>query len=182
MGFGSGGGGAASIGTSTDVALSNPANNQVLTYDSGVGKWVNAATSVTLSGVVSGPSGTTVFANGASAPADTSNGGGEVYFNAGNSGSAITLSLANGNVQRVVLTANATLTLTSPASNSFRSLLLLIVQDATGSRTMTWPASVRWGTPGAPTLSTTGNATDIVNLFTVNGGTTWYASAGVKGY
>ncbi len=41
MGFGPGGGGGA-IGSATDVALSSPANNQVLTYDGTIGKWKNA--------------------------------------------------------------------------------------------------------------------------------------------
>lgn len=39
---GSGGGGGSSISGSTDVALSNPANDQVLTYNTGVAKWQNA--------------------------------------------------------------------------------------------------------------------------------------------
>lgn len=44
MGFGgSGGGGGGAIGGATDVALNNPANNEVLQYSSGVGKWVNSA-------------------------------------------------------------------------------------------------------------------------------------------
>jgi hypothetical protein len=41
MGF-SGGSGSSSIGSSTDVALSNPSNNQVLTYDGTQAKWKNA--------------------------------------------------------------------------------------------------------------------------------------------
>lgn len=44
MGFG-GGGGNGSIANGTDVALSNPTNNQVLTYDSSVQKWRNATSS-----------------------------------------------------------------------------------------------------------------------------------------
>lgn len=40
MGFGPGGG-SASIGSSTDVALNNPANDEVLAYDAGAGKWRN---------------------------------------------------------------------------------------------------------------------------------------------
>ncbi|MGB4759578.1 MAG: hypothetical protein WBP26_06000 [Candidatus Saccharimonadales bacterium] len=35
--------GNSSLGTSSDVALSNPANGQALTYDSATGKWKNAA-------------------------------------------------------------------------------------------------------------------------------------------
>lgn len=39
-GSGSGGG---SVAASSDVALNNVANNEVLTFDSSVGKWKNAA-------------------------------------------------------------------------------------------------------------------------------------------
>ncbi len=42
MGFGPGGSGG-TIGSATDVALNNPNNNQVLTYDGSIGKWKNAA-------------------------------------------------------------------------------------------------------------------------------------------
>jgi hypothetical protein len=43
MGFNMGGGGTPpSIAAGTDVALSNPANNQVLTYDNSIEKWKNA--------------------------------------------------------------------------------------------------------------------------------------------
>ena len=46
MGFGgSGGGGGGTVGSATDVALNNPSNNQVLTYDGTIGKWKNAAAS-----------------------------------------------------------------------------------------------------------------------------------------
>jgi hypothetical protein len=110
------------------------------------------------------------------------NGGGETFFDAGNSGTAITLNLANGNVQKLTLTGNCTITLTSPASGAFRSLLLYVFQDATGSRTITWPASVKWGTAGAPTLSTTASKMDKILLDTVDGGTNWYGSAGPGGY
>lgn len=41
MSFGGGSGGGGSIASSSDVALNNPANNQVLTYNTGVGKWQN---------------------------------------------------------------------------------------------------------------------------------------------
>lgn len=110
------------------------------------------------------------------------NGGGETFFDAGNSGSALTLNLANGNVQKLTLTSNCTITLTSPASGAFRSLLLYVFQDGTGSRTITWPASVKWGTAGAPTLSTAASKMDKILLDTVDGGTTWYGSAGPGGY
>jgi hypothetical protein len=110
------------------------------------------------------------------------NGGGETYFDAGSSGAAKTIDLANGNVQKLTLTANCTITLTSPATGAFRSLLLYVFQDGTGSRTITWPGSVKWGTAGAPTLSTGASKMDKILLDTVDGGTTWYGAAGPGGY
>jgi hypothetical protein len=113
---------------------------------------------------------------------NTTNGGGEVYFDAGNSGTAKTLDLVNGNVQKLTLTGNCTITLTGPTTGAYRSMLLLVFQDGTGSRTITWPGSVRWGTAGAPTLSTGTGKMDKILLDTVDGGTNWYASAGPGGY
>lgn len=110
------------------------------------------------------------------------NGGGETYFDAGNSGTAATLNLANGNVQKLTLTDNCTLTLTSPASGAYRSLMIYVFQDGVGSRTITWPASVKWGTAGAPALSTGTGKMDKILLDTVDGGTTWYGSAGPGGF
>lgn len=110
------------------------------------------------------------------------NGGGETFFDAGNSGSALTLNLANGNVQKITLTANCTITLTSPAAGAMRSLTLLVFQDGTGSRTITWPGSVKWGNAGAPTLTTTASKMDMISLFTVDGGTNWYGALGAKGF
>jgi hypothetical protein len=123
-----------------------------------------------------------VPAGGGGAAVTPTNGGGETYFDAGNSTSAATLDLANGNVQKLTLNANCTLTLTSPAAGAMRALTLLVFQDGTGSRTITWPGSVKWGLAGAPTLSTGVTKMDIISLFTVDGGTNWYGALGAKGY
>jgi len=43
MGFGgSGGGGGGSVAGASDVALNNPANNHVLSYDTSTSKWKNS--------------------------------------------------------------------------------------------------------------------------------------------
>jgi hypothetical protein len=110
------------------------------------------------------------------------NGGGETYFDALNSGTAKTLDLANGNVQKLTLTGNCTITLTGPTTGAYRSMLLYVFQDGTGSRTITWPGSVKWGTAGAPTLSTGAGKMDKILLDTVDGGTTWYGAAGPGGF
>lgn len=112
----------------------------------------------------------------------TTSGGGETYFDAGSSGSAITINIANGNVQKVTLTANCTITLTSPAGGAYRSLMLYVFQDGTGSRTITWPGSVSWGSSSVPVLSTGATRMDKILLDTVDGGVTWYGAAGPGGF
>jgi hypothetical protein len=80
-------------------------------------------------------------------------------YNAGNSSTALTIDWNNSNIQRLVLTGSATLTFSNPIAGS--RYLLVITQDGTGSRTITWPAAVKWSSGTAPTLTTTASATDL---------------------
>jgi parallel beta-helix repeat protein len=91
-------------------------------------------------------------------------------------GSAKTVNWNNGQKQRAILGINVTLTLTDPPGPS--NVLLRLIQDATGGRTVTWPASVMWpgGTP--PTLSAGANAEDIVTFY--YNGTTYYGVASLN--
>ena len=41
---------------------------------------------------------------------------------------------------------------------------LELVQDATGSRTVTWPSNVSWAGGTAPTLTTTAGGVDLINM------------------
>lgn len=92
------------------------------------------------------------------------------------SGASTTIDLANGNVQQLTLAATTTLTLTGATSSTACSISLYLIQDATGARIVTWPASVKWPSGVAPTLSTGASKTDLVVLETIDGGTTWYGS------
>jgi len=94
----------------------------------------------------------------------------------GNSGAAtLTPNAANGTVQKYTLTGNITLSaFTSPLSG--QSLTLILVQDGTGSRTLTSTMKFAGGTK---TLSTAAGAIDIVTVF--YDGTNYYASLG-KGF
>lgn len=103
-------------------------------------------------------------------------------FAAGNSGSALTLSLTNGGAQTVTLTANCTISLTGATSGRASSLDLVLTQDGTGSRTVIWPATVKWAGGAAPTLSTAVGAVDRILLISYNGGTTWYGDVRGKAY
>lgn len=90
-------------------------------------------------------------------------------------GSSYEINLEEGNVHDITLTANATLTFSNPPSTGKAgSFTLIIKQDGTGSRSITWPASVNWEGGSAPILTTTSSAVDIFVFITTDGGTTWY--------
>jgi hypothetical protein len=87
-------------------------------------------------------------------------------------------------VFEITLTGNVTSLILAnpPASGSAGSCTLILKQDATGGRTLAWPGSVRWAGGAPPVVTATANATDIYALFTRNGGATWYAFSGGKGF
>jgi hypothetical protein len=70
------------------------------------------------------------------------------------------------------LTGNCTYTFPTVASG--KSFTLLQFQDGTGSRTVTWPATVKWPSGTAPTLTSTASKMDKF-VFTANG-SYWYGS------
>ena len=89
-----------------------------------------------------------------------------IQVNKGNCTGAVTIDWNDGNTQHCILTGNVTFTFNNGQyGGNYR---LILKQDATGSRTVTWPASVRWADATAPTLTTTANKTDYVG-FQYNG-------------
>lgn len=84
----------------------------------------------------------------------------------GNTGTATTINWNNGAYQSCTLTGNCTFVFSAPSipSGDRIRMTLYIAQDATGSRTATWPTSVRWSGSTAPTLTTTGTVTDIATF------------------
>jgi len=95
-------------------------------------------------------------------------------------GAAYTINMEDGNVFELTLTANSTLTFSkAPSVGKAGSFTLILVQDGTGSRTVTWPAAVDWAGGTAPTLTTAANSVDVLVFVTVDGGQRWYGfSAG----
>ena len=86
-----------------------------------------------------------------------------------------TVDLALSNVFDLTL-ANASITITfsnPPASGNAYSFTLHCKQDATGSRIITWPASVKYPNASTPTMSTGANKIDVFSFFTLDGGTTY---------
>lgn len=97
----------------------------------------------------------------------------------GNSGASKTIDWGTANFQKITLTnATVTLTFTAPSDAEYPSLIatlvLRVVQDVSGNRNISWPASIKWpgGTVTAPTL--TANAVDIFTFQYIGG--LYYAS------
>ena len=78
------------------------------------------------------------------------------------------------------MTANISFIFSNPPTSTVYTFTLIAKQDATGSRTITWPASVKW--PGAvvPPATTAANAVDIWSGVTYDGGTTYAMSLSMK--
>ena len=98
----------------------------------------------------------------------------KVYTNATATG-AVSINVDNCPVQDITLTGNVVFTFTNPvATGATSNLTLILTQDGTGTRTITWPGSVKWAGGSAPTLTTTAAVVSICTFFTPDGGTTWY--------
>ena len=88
-----------------------------------------------------------------------------------NTSTAITVSLTNGTVQQLTLTGNATITM--PSQGAGKSFIIMLKQDATGSRSVTW-STVTWPSATAPTITGTASKQDIYSFF--SDGTNWYGT------
>jgi lipopolysaccharide export system protein LptA len=88
-----------------------------------------------------------------------------------------TLDLATTNIFNVTMANNCTFTFSNPpAAGTLFSFMVILTQDATGSRTATWPAAVKYPNESTPTLTTTANKVDILNFITVDGGTSYFGA------
>ena len=97
--------------------------------------------------------------------------------NTANTSTAYTISLTDGSFQ--VLTLTGTATITMPTVTAGRSFILLLKQDATGSRTVTW-STVYWPANTAPTITSTASKQDIFSFFA--DGSKWYGTTVGQNY
>lgn len=72
------------------------------------------------------------------------------------------------------LARNQTKTLTDSPTLTFSNMqigtyTIRLIQDGTGSRTVTWPGAVQWAAGSAPTLTTAANAEDVIRLTNIDG-------------
>ena len=142
MSFG-GGSGSSSISGSSDVVLNVPATNDVLGYNTGLAKWQNQ----NLKSVY--------------APAV------EVVNTVTSSGLAQTIPDPSvQSISQITLSANCTLAFPSVAAG--KSFTLVLVQDGTGSHTVTWP-TVKWVAGVAPAVTSTAGAVDWLSFACADG-------------
>lgn len=111
-------------------------------------------------------------------------GAGVVSVTAANSGTAYTVTAPTHGEKRVklTLTGNAVLTLAGGTANEVCAVQLHLIQDGTGSRSVTWPSNLDWGVNGAPVLSVAAGKTEQVYLTTDDGGASWQGALVGTGY
>jgi len=82
-------------------------------------------------------------------------------------GATVSWDVSTEDVAKVTLAGNRTLAAPTNATTG-QFISLLIIQDGTGSRTLTWNAVFEFASDTAPTLTTTANLGDVF-VFRYNG-------------
>lgn len=80
----------------------------------------------------------------------------------------ITFNMDAGNIHTVTLGGNRTLALSNVDVG--QCFIIRLVQDATGSRTVTWWTDINWQDNTAPTLTTTASRTDVFGFLCSSSG------------
>ena len=83
-------------------------------------------------------------------------------------GATITFDMNVSNLHTVVLGDNRTLAVSNVAVG--QCFIIRLVQDGSGSRTVTWFSTIKWPDNTAPTLTTTLNKTDVFGFLCTSSG------------
>lgn len=92
------------------------------------------------------------------------------------SATAMTVNCDLSNVFTTTLTANVTTAPTLSSPNDGQTINWFLTQDATASRTMTWPTSFKWPGGSAGVLSTAANSRDLLVATYLASTGFWYAT------
>ena len=97
--------------------------------------------------------------------------------------STVTIDFDSGDYHTLTLPTSGTVTIaiTNVPSNSYDEkvasmLTIEITNPASGSATVTWPATVKWPFATEPSRDTTASKVTIYQMTTVDAGTTWRAA------
>jgi hypothetical protein len=164
--------------TLTITTYSGTANNSTNLGGAAASVYVNTSAAFSISGVHTHSANIAMANNYVTSPAL------KAYSeflstNAASTG-ATALDLSLSNFFNLTLTGNVTFTFSNAPSGRVFAFTLVATQDATGGRTITWPAGTKWSGGSIPPATTTADAVDIWNVLTYDGGTTYRASLSVK--
>jgi len=85
-------------------------------------------------------------------------------------GATITFNCATSPIHKTTLGGNRTLAVSNVATS--QAFVVILLQDGTGSRTVTWWAGIKWPDAVAPVLTTTANRYDVFSF--IYDGTNYY--------
>lgn len=86
----------------------------------------------------------------------------------GTDAATVTFDLSAGNIHQVTLGGNRTLALSNGSAGQV--FIIRLIQDGTGTRTVTWFTTIKWAGGSAPTLTTTASKTDVFGFITTTAG------------
>ena len=165
--------GHATDGTHDMTKINDSNANEVIQF----GETASAVNDVTVTNAATGDA-PTITATGGDTNIDLSLGGkgtGKVKVNskygditADSDGATITFNLATTNLHTVTLEGNRTLALSNWSVG--QAFIIRLVQDGTGSRTVTWFSTIKWVYGTAPTLTTTADKTDVFGFLCTSAG------------
>ena len=93
------------------------------------------------------------------------------------SATTMTFDLSTGNVFKINLSHNTTFVFNNP--NGGQKYIFLIKQ-AVGSKTITWPSTVKWRAAAAPTLTAASGSRDVVSMLYDNLDNVYLADYGLN--
>lgn len=93
----------------------------------------------------------------------------------GAAGASRTLSFDTASVWDLTLDQNVAITIAAPPAAGFSRPMTILIREGATPRTVTWVDTIHWPDGGGfPALAA--NSVNIVQVFTVDGGTTYYGS------